>query len=172
MSPQRTRLLSLLVALLIAVTGQLMLAQTASAKVWKVPAPDAEINPLVALTEYENRIAFQVNKKRKSADLRPVRFFETCVDRTSERWVAHLVDIGDLVHRNLGKVLKKCDLEWVGETLVRGTALQPGAAVKAWMASPPHRAVLMKPRARLAGVGTLLDADGRLVTVLNFSDPA
>ena len=92
------------------------------------------------------------------------------MDRTSERWSAHLADIGELVHRDLTKVLDKCDLNWVGETLVRGTALLPGAAVKAWMASPPHRKVLMKPRASRAGVGTRLDAEGRLVTVLNFSD--
>ncbi len=172
MTRSRTRTVALLITLLVAGTAQLALASTASAKLWKVQAPDSSVDPLVQLVEYENRVAFLVNKKRTAHDLKPVRYFQTCVDRTAERWSAHLVDIGKLVHRDLTKVLKNCDLGWVGETLVSGTALLPGAAVKAWMKSPPHRKVLMKPRARLAGVGTRLDADGRLVTVLNFGDPA
>lgn len=172
MTRSRIRTLFLLITLVVAGTAQVALASTSSARLWKVTAPDQGVNPLVELDEYENRIAFLVNKKRVAADLKRVRYFETCLDRTSERWSAHLVAIGQLVHRDLTKVLKNCDLEWVGETLVSGTALRPGAAVKAWMESPPHRAVLMKPRARLAGVGTRLDSDGRLITVLNFSDPA
>lgn len=172
MTRSHTRALALLLTLVVAGTAQLALASTASAKLWKVTAPDTTVDPLVQLVEYENRIAFLVNKKRMRADLKPVRYFETCLDRTSERWSAHLVDIDKLVHRDLTKVLKNCDLNWVGETLVRGSALLPGAAVKAWMKSPPHRKVLMKPRARLAGVGTRLDSEGRFVTVLNFSDPS
>lgn len=166
------RALALLITLVVVCTAQLALAPTASAKVWRVAAPDASADPLVELDEYENRIAFLVNKKRNAHDLKPVRYFETCVDRTAERWSAHLADIGKLVHRDLTKVLKNCDLTWVGETLVSGTSLQPRAAVRAWMASPPHRKVLMKARARLAGVGTRVDADGQLFTVLNFSDPS
>lgn len=172
MTRSPARVVALLLTLVVVGTAQLALAPTSSAKLWKVTAPDTTVDPLVKLVEYENRIAFLVNKKRKNADLKPVRYFETCVDRTAERWSAHLVDIDELVHRDLTKVLKNCDLDWVGETLVRGTALLPGAAVKAWMKSPPHRKVLMKPRARLAGVGTRLDSEGRLVTVLNFGDPA
>ena len=171
MSPSSTRLPALLVTILLVLAAQFALATPASAKLWKVPDPDLSLDPLTALSEYETRIVHLVNKKRKAADLKPVRYFNGCVDRAAERWSAHLVDIGELKHRNLDKLLTKCDLDWVGETLVRGSALLPGAAVKAWMASPPHRKVLMKPRARHAGVGTKVDADGRLVSVLNFSDP-
>lgn len=171
MSPFPTRLSALLVSTLLVVGAQLAMATPASAKLWKVPAPDPSLDPLIALTEYETRVVRSVNKERRAADLKPVRYFSGCLDRASERWAAHLVDIGELKHRNLDKLLTKCDLDWVGETLVRGTNLLPGDAVEAWMDSPSHREVLMKPRARLAGVGTKLDAEGRLVTVLNFSDP-
>lgn len=170
MPTQLQRLILPTVAVMVALSGQVALAGTASAKVWSVPSPAVEVDPLTDLAEYENRVAFLVNKKRRAKDLKPVRYFETCVDRTSEQWSTHLADIGELVHRDLTKVLERCDLGWVGETLVRGTALLPGAAVRAWMESPPHRKVLMKPRASRAGVGTKLDAEGRLVTVLNFSD--
>lgn len=171
MPPLSTRLTALLVSILLVVGAQLALAAPASAKLWEVPAPDASLDPLTALTEYETRVVHLVNKERRAADLKPVRYFSGCVDRASERWAAHLVDIGELKHRNLDKLITKCDLDWVGETLVRGTNLLPGAAVDAWMDSPSHRKVLMKPRARHAGVGTKLDAEGRLVSVLNFSDP-
>jgi uncharacterized protein YkwD len=43
--------------------------------------------------------------------------------------------------------------------------------VRAWMHSPPHRAVLMKARAKLAGVAISHDAQGRVVGVVNLGDP-
>lgn len=166
-----TRLVALLTAALVAVGMQVALAPSqASAKIWRVPAPNNALDPLVKLTEYENRIAYLVNKKRKARDLEPVRYFQSCLDGMSERWAGHLADIGKLVHRDQSTVLKRCDLTWTGENLVRGTALLPGDAVKAWMGSKPHRAVLLKARANRVGVGTRIDGDGRLVTVLNFGD--
>lgn len=170
MLPPRVHARALVVTLVATCALQLALASPVAARLWKVTAPDSTVDPLVKLGEYEKRIAFLVNQERVNADRKPVRFFETCVDRTSERWSVHLGDTGKLVHRDLTKVLAHCQLHWVGETLVRGTSLQPGPAVDAWMASPSHRAVLLKPRARLAGVGTRIDSRGRYVTVLNFGD--
>jgi uncharacterized protein YkwD len=157
-------ILTLLLAGLVTTT-----AAPASAKVWKVPAPDTSLDPLTHLTEFENRIVVQINKRRKKADLKPVRYFDSCVDGFSERWARHLASTGEFVHRNQRKILRRCDLTWVGETLVRGTALTPVSAVKAWMHSPEHRAVLMKPRANRAGVGVRLGG-GKVYAVLNFAD--
>jgi hypothetical protein len=39
------------------------------------------------------------------------------------------------------------------------------------MHPPIHHAVLMKPRANLAGVGISRDAKGRVVGVVNLGDP-
>lgn len=171
MSRMPSRLLTLLVAVLVATGSQVTLAPTpASAKIWKVPETDLSLDPLVNLTEYETRVVNLVNKKRVAHDLKPVRYFQSCLDRMAERWARHLADIGELVHRDQRKVLRRCDLTWAGETLVRGTALSPVDAVKAWMNSKPHRAVLMKARANRAGVGVKLDDQGRVVGVLNFGD--
>lgn len=172
MHSHSSRAIALLVALLLAASGQLALASAASAKVWKVTRPDTSIDALTHLREYENRIVFFVNKRRKAADLDPVRFFTGCLDRVSERWATHLAESGELVHRNQKKVLRRCDLHWTGETLVRGTALTPSEAVKAWMHSPSHRDVLMKKRAKRAGMGVKVDSEGRYVGVVNFGDPA
>ena len=81
----------------------------------------------------------------------------------------HLAETGEFVHRNQRKILRRCDLTWVGETLVRGSLLTPASAVKAWMHSPEHRAVIMKPRANRAGVGVRLGG-GQVYAVLNFGD--
>jgi uncharacterized protein YkwD len=165
------RPLALSLALVVAPAALVtVVAPPASASIWAVPAPDASVDPLLHLTEFENRIVVRINKVRKAADLKPVRYFDSCVDGFSERWARHLADTGDFEHRNQRKILNRCDLTWVGETLVRGTGLTPLSAVKAWMNSPTHRAVIMKPRANRAGVGFRLDDQGRLVGVLNFGD--
>lgn len=171
MSRSTSRLITLLVAVVLATGSQIALAPTpASAKIWRVPKSDLSLDPLIKLTEYETRVVNLVNKKRVAHDLKPVRYFQSCLDRMAERWARHLADTGELVHRDQRRVVRRCDLTWAGETLVRGTALTPAAAVKAWMGSKPHRAVLMKPRANRAGVGVTLDGQGRIVGVLNFGD--
>jgi uncharacterized protein YkwD len=171
MSGAVRRFVVLLVAAVVALGGQVALTPSpASAKLWEVPAPDPSLDPLVNLLEHESRVVHLVNKKRKARDLKPVRWFNSCLDRLSERWAAHLAETGELVHRNQKKVLRRCDLTWAGEDLVRGSLLTPAAAVDAWMDSKPHRAVLLKPRANWAGMGVKIDDEGRYVGVLNFGD--
>ena len=130
----------------------------------------SEADAPLDLDLFEDRILAVVNKHRKAADLKPVRSVNGCIDRFSERWARHLADTGDFVHRNQHRILRRCDLTWVGEDLVRGTGLTPASAVRAWLDSPGHRAVLMKPRANRAGIGIRVDAQGRVVGVLNFGD--
>lgn len=160
-----------LLALLALVLGGLLMSttQSASAAIWR-PAVDSSLNPLLSLDEYEDRVLVKVNRNRRAAGLRPVRYFQTCVDGFAERWAAHLASTGEFVHRDQRRILDRCGFTWAGETLVRGTALTPAEAVRAWMNSPTHRAVLMKPRANRAGIGVRIDLRGRVVGVLNFGD--
>jgi uncharacterized protein YkwD len=130
----------------------------------------SETDILLDLNLFEDRILAVVNKHRKAADLKPVRSMSRCVDRFSERWARHLAETGEFVHRDQNRILRRCDLTWVGEDLVRGTGFTPASAVRAWLGSPGHRAVLMKPRANQAGIGVRIDAQGRIVGVLNFAD--
>lgn len=133
-------------------------------------AEAAATEPVVDLDLFETRILAVVNRHREGAGLEPVRSFDGCLDGFSERWAGHLAETGDFVHRDQRRILRRCDLTWVGEDLVRGTGLTPASAVRAWLHSPTHRAVLMKPRANRAGIGVRIDAQGRLVGVLNFGD--
>jgi uncharacterized protein YkwD len=99
-----------------------------------------------------------------------VRSFDPCIDRFAERWARHLAATGDFEHRDQRRILRRCDLTWAGENLIRGSVLTPAATVRAWLRSPGHRAVLMKPRANRAGIGVRVDGRGRIVGVLNFGD--
>jgi uncharacterized protein YkwD len=167
---QLTRLLATAVLSLGLVVGASALATPAQAKTWLAPAADPEANPQKNLNEFENRILIQINKARVDAGLKKVKLFESCVDGKSETWARKIKKSGDFVHRDQTAVLKDCDLAWTGETLVRGIGLTPEVAVSAWMNSPSHKAVIMKPRARWAGIGVKVDGQGRTVGVLNFGD--
>ena len=144
----------------------------AQAAVRPVPKPDHSVNPATHPNEYENRVVAEVNEARARAGLRQLRVFQSCLDGQAERWAKHLAESGRLEHRNQQRVLSACNLHWTGETLARGAGdLSPREMVRAWMHSPGHRAVLMKPRANLAGVAIRRDAQGRVVGVVNLGDP-
>ena len=149
--------------------GTVALSSPAQAATWS-PRINTSLDPLLAPGEFEDRILVQINKARARHDLPKVRVFQSCVDGYAERWAKHLKSIDSLVHRNLTKVLSGCDLRWVGETLVSGTSLTPSSAVRAWLNSPPHRAVILKDRARMAGIGVRVDGNGKVYAVLNFGD--
>ena len=163
------RAASALTASALVVAGTLGPAQ---ASVRRVPEPNYSVSPGTHPGEYANRIVARINDARARAGLRKVRVYQTCLDSHSERWARHLAQSGRLVHRNQYRVLSACNLHWTGETLARGAGgLSPRAMVRAWMHSPAHRAVLMKPRANLAGVAIRHNAQGRVVGVVNLGDP-
>jgi uncharacterized protein YkwD len=163
------RVASALTAMSLAVLAS---AGPAQASVRRVPEPNYSVNPASHPGEYANRIVARINDARARAGLRQLRVYQTCLDSHSERWAKYLAQSGRLEHRNQYRVLSACNLHWTGETLARGAGgLSPRAMVRAWMHSPGHRAVLMKPRANLAGVAMRRDAQGRVVGVVNLGDP-
>jgi uncharacterized protein YkwD len=146
-------------------------AGPAQASVWRVPKPHSSVNPATHPNEYENRIVAKVNRARARNGLKPLRVYQSCLDGQAERWAKRLAQSGRLQHRNQQRVLDACNLHWTGETLARGAgSLSPGAMVRAWMHSPGHRAVLMKPRASLAGVAIRRNARGDVFGVVNLGD--
>lgn len=152
------------------VIGTSVLTLPAHGKLWS-PRFERGADPTADLEQFEHRVLIRVNRARARRGLPRVRAFESCLDQTSEQWAQRLRGSRDLVHRDQTWVLRRCDLRWTGENLVRGTSLTPAAAVRAWLNSPSHRAVLLKKRARWAGVGARVDGSGRVVGVLNFGDP-
>ena len=165
-----TRFLSAAILSLGLATGSAaVLVVPAEAKTW-APSADPDADPQQDLNEFENRILIKINRVRVNHGLKKVRLFQSCVDEKSEQWARRIKRTGEFVHRDQMKVIKDCDLMWTGETLVRGVGLTPEVAVEAWLDSPSHRAVLLKPRARWAGIGVRVDSEGRTIGVLNFGD--
>ncbi len=169
--PMRLYARALLVALmsLTFTAGAFTLTSPAQSATWAPELTDS-FDPVTDLNEFEDRILVEINKARARRDLPKVKVFQSCVDKYAERWATRLKRIDDLVHRDLTTVLEGCDLHWAGETLVSGTLLTPSGAVRAWLDSPPHRAVILKERARLAGIGVTVNATGKVFAVLNFGD--
>ena len=135
------------------------------------PASSTDVSPRASLASFELRVLDRINEMRARAGLRKIARLDSCVDRMAEQWVGRLASRGVLEHRNQGQVLRRCSQSWAGENLVKGTRLTPARAVDAWLASPGHREIMMKPRARLAGVAFARDGRGQFVGVLNVTDP-
>jgi uncharacterized protein YkwD len=143
----------------------------AHAGTWSIPASDPLVDPATDLDEFEVQLINQINVVRLAAGLKPIEAFDACVDRMAEAWARHLASTGSFEHRDQHQVLRRCRQHWAGENLVRGTLLTPSMTVDAWLASPSHREILLKKRARLAGIAVVRDSQGRYVGVLNVADP-
>lgn len=119
---------------------------------------------------FEDEVMVEINAARARAGFKPVRFFDSCVERLATGWSRHIASTGVFAHRDQRQVLRKCHQSWAGENLIRGEGLTARAIVDAWLASPSHRAVLLKSRATRAGLAVVMDDQGRQVGVLNVAD--
>jgi uncharacterized protein YkwD len=143
----------------------------ANAERWRIPPSSTDVAPRASLAEFEIQVMNRINEVRRSAGLRKIARFDSCVDRMAEGWAGRIAKTGVLAHRDQRQVLRRCGQSWAGENLVRGRRLTPHGAVDAWMASPGHREIILTPRARLAGVAFQRDGRGWYVGVLNVTDP-
>ena len=160
---------ALIVSALVSVAVGAGLVAPAAATIHRVPTA-AAAPAAAAGSVFEDQVMVAINAARVGSGLKPVRFFDTCVDRMATDWGNRIASTDVFAHRDPNEVLRKCHQTWAGETLIRGEGLTPQAVVDAWLASPPHRAVLLKARASRAGLSVTVDPQGRQVGVLNFSD--
>ena len=155
--------------LLVALAATLTLlgsAGGAQAATWDVPVVSTATAP-ASLDEFEDQLMVEINKARRANGVKRIGLYDGCTDRMAEQWGAHLASSGLFEHRDQRQVLRRCDVSWAGENLVRGTGLTPAAMVQAWLDSPGHRVILLHENARRAGVAVTADGQGRLVGVLN-----
>lgn len=123
----------------------------------------------MAADTFERRVHRRVNVERRQHGLRGLRI-NRCSDGTAERWSRHLARRGLFVHQPMSRILDRCNAYYAGETLARGS-MSPHRVVRMWMASPPHRAILLSAKPRRIGIGSTLDNEGRWVTTANFIRP-
>ena len=96
--------------------------------------------------------------------------------QTAAQWMAedmaarHTLDHTDSRHRGLASRLQDFGYEnprLIAENIAEGQDT-PTAVVNSWMHSPPHRANLLHPEARHAGVGLAFSAQGQHYWVLDL----
>ena len=163
------RHLSLLASLVAAAAVLMGVPAAAQAATWPVPAT-ASVKDASALTgdDVESALMVEINKARADHGLSKVWNFDVCTDKLAEAWGARIARTGLFEHRDQNQVIRKCNNQWAGETLVRGTGLTPKAMVELWLDSPGHREILLSPRARRAGVAITKDPQGRVIGVVNL----
>ena len=165
-----SRTLSALASAAVAAVIMFAVPAPAQAGTWPVPSvlnTAKDVNELTG-DNLETALMVEINKARAANGLRKIWNFDVCTDRLAERWGDRIARTGVLEHRNQNKVIRKCNNSWAGETLVRGTGLTPKFMVELWLDSPGHRAILLSPRARRAGVAITEDAQGRRIGVVNL----
>ena len=106
-----------------------------------------------------------LNQIRASNGLAPLRTSNS-LSQSADAYSRHM-----LVHDFFGhqaRIRVASGFHTVGETLAWHSGFQPGArrTVRQWMASPPHRAVLLSSAFRLVGMGMERGRlDGRATTI-------
>ena len=125
--------------------------------------------PIAAAADLEDAVVREINRVRVERDLGRLRAHEGLA-AAADRWSQAMASAGDLAHSlTLGDRLKAAapnqeiwaeNLAWMP---LGGPVTTARRTVRAWLRSPPHRAVLLMGRLDLVGVGTM--ADGPYVYV-------
>ena len=165
---RHSRPLSLLASLVAAAAVLMGTPAAAQAATWPVPAASVKDASELTGDDLESALMVEINKARADHGLSKVWNFDVCTDKLAEAWGARIARTGLFEHRDQNQVIRKCNNQWAGETLVRGTGLTPKAMVELWLDSPGHREILLSPRARRAGVAITKDPQGRVIGVVNL----
>ena len=145
----------------------------AEAKTWSVPTSTTAALSATGVADLsgddlEDALMVEINNARATHGLPKIWNFDVCTDQLAEQWGSRIARTGLFAHRDQNQIIRKCNTSWAGETLVRGTGLSPHHMVELWLDSPGHRAILLSPRARRAGVAITQDAQGRTIGVVNL----
>ena len=131
----------------------------------KAPAQHQKASPKRA-SVYTDRLADAMNDIRRKHHLVPLKV-RPCLDRFALRWARHLARTGKFEHQSLTPLLDRCDLSRVGEILAKGN-VSPRYMIRMWLNSPGHRALLLDPKFRSAGVSARRGNDGAWVGCIDF----
>lgn len=145
--PPRT----VLATVLLAVSASLLTPSTAQAQ---------------TVERYERQARVVTNAHRVDHDLVRLKK-KPCVQRFARRQARRMANQQRMFHQDLGVVLNRCDLSAVGENVAYGYATGR-AVVRAWLASPGHRANLLNPVYRQLGMAARKGDDDQWYAVQVF----
>lgn len=141
---------------LLVVTSALVVAGPAGVA---ASAPERVVRPMG--DAYETAVLQAIERRRVRRDLSGLTA-SACVDDVAEARSRRMAVRDEMVHYpGLGKVFDHCGGRRVGEIIARGKGFRdPAAVVRAWMDSPSHHEVIVRPSYRQAAVGAWRDDHG------------
>ena len=133
------------------------------------PAPTITVAPVLtvsAVDAYENRLFYLTNQARTSRGLRPL-VKSGCATTIAGSYAYRLAVLGRLVHNSMTRVASTCGASAAGENIAYGT-ISADRMFQLWMASPGHRANILRPEWKSMGMGAYKTMSGRWYGVQNF----
>lgn len=123
---------------------------------------------------YETDIVNRVNTARSNAGVGRLQHIE-CLNTVAQRWSKKMADINQMTHSTYypstsnpsmpagEQITKTCGGTWSiwGENVAAGYSTS-SSAYNAWMASPTHKANILRAKFTKTGVGSYRDANGKV----------
>ncbi len=125
-----------------------------------VPAPVSDLVAFVA------QVVTLVDRERAAVGLPGLRA-STCASGFAQRWSQQMATSGVFEHQSLAPMLTGCAARGAGENIAYG-ARTPEELMSMWMASPGHRANILRPSFTHLGVGLARSASGRVYATQDF----
>ncbi|GAA3549318.1 CAP domain-containing protein [Nocardioides daeguensis] len=121
---------------------------------------------------YESAVLQALERRRERRGLRGL-VPSACVDALAEARSRRMAVRDEMVHYpGLSKVFGRCGGARVGEIIARGRGFRdPAVVVRAWMESPTHHEVIVRPSYRQAAVGAWRDEHGTVFVSVIFRAP-
>ncbi len=132
-----------------------------------VPAPVVAPAPVVdPLTSYADRVLALVNAERAAAGLPALRR-SSCATGFAVTWSRRMASTGDFAHQSLTPLMRDCAARGAGENIAYG-ASTPERVMQMWMASPGHRANILRSSYTHLGVGAATSSTGVVYVTQDF----
>lgn len=120
------------------------------------PAQARAITP----TTYAGQAFRATNHQRVRHDRRILGHHD-CLHRFARRQAVRMARQERIFHQHLGRVLRRCHMDFVGENIATGYPSGRATVDRGWMRSPDHRRNILEPRFRRMGLVARRGADGR-----------
>lgn len=132
------------------------------------PATAAAAPPPVSPAAYAARLVALTNQTRVRAGL-PALASSSCLAPVASRWAGSMASARKMTHQSLTTLTKACP-GWrtVGENIAMGN-VSADALFAAWMASPTHRANILRATFNQESVAVVRDARGVYWVAVDFA---
>ena len=150
-----------------------VLAMTGLLSGLSLPQAQAAVVSGVTLNRYEAALVAGINAQRTAHGLSPLVVASGTTD-VARRWSARMAGVAAISHNPaLSSALSAAgssSWRYLAENVGYGAGNDPAGMVAAYMASPPHRANILSPRARYLGVGAADTVISGFVMAFNTLD--